>query len=335
MNEKPKKPNIYNVAALAGVSHQTVSRVINNHHSIRPETRQRVERAMAKLGYTPNPAARSLVTSRSRIIGMLVADSVLYGPTGMLSAMERRARDAGYFAVTVGVRADSEESWAEGIAHLLRLNPEGFAVIALPKGAGKTLAKASNGKPMVAIDADGAAAKWTVGIDNFVGGGIATEHLKSLGHKRVLHIVGLESSFEAQERKRGYESSMRASDLEPITIQGDWDTETGFKIGIDLNLDMLGVTAIFAGNDQLALGLLKAFRIRGIEVPKDLSMIGFDDIPEAPYFVPPLTTVRQDFNKLGDIAIKLLIGQMNGGPEEQPEKVLPELIIRESTAKLQ
>lgn len=330
-----KKPNIYDVARLAEVSHQTVSRVLNNQPNIRPATRVRVEAAMAQLGYQPNPAARSLVTAKSNMLGLLVSDTGLYGPAGMLNAMEKSARQAGYFAITVAVRFDSPESWAEGLQHLSRMHVEGIATIALQSEVIKMAAKIMPNIKLVAIDTDDQAARVnSVGIDNLGGGHMATRHLIELGHKRILHIMGPSTSSEAQNRRRGYERAMIDAGLEPTVVQGDWTAETGFRIGIELNLELAGYTAIFTANDQLSLGLLKAFNMRGVSVPGDISLVGFDDIPESPYFNPPLTTIRQDFNQLGEVAIEMLLSDLAGTKRKKFEALKPNLVVRDSAIRI-
>jgi DNA-binding LacI/PurR family transcriptional regulator len=330
-----KKPNIYDVARLAEVSHQTVSRVLNNQPNIRPATRARVEAAMKTLGYQPNPAARSLVTAKSNMLGLLVSDTGLYGPAGMLNAMERSARQAGYFAITVAVRFDSPESWAEGLQHLSRMHVEGIATIALQSEVIKMAAKIMPNIKLIAIDTDDQANKVNaVGIDNLGGGHMATRHLIELGHKKILHIMGPSTSSEAQNRRRGYEQAMAEAGLEPTVVQGDWTAETGFRIGIELNLELTGYTAIFTANDQLSLGLMKAFNMRGVSVPREISLVGFDDIPESPYFNPPLTTIRQDFNQLGEVAIEMLLSDLAGTKRKKFEALKPNLIVRDSAIRI-
>jgi DNA-binding LacI/PurR family transcriptional regulator len=330
-----KKPNIYDVARLAEVSHQTVSRVLNNQPNIRPTTRARVEAAMATLGYQPNPAARSLVTAKSNMLGLLVSDTGLYGPAGMLNAMERQARQAGYFAITVAVRFDSPDSWAEGLQHLSKLHVEGIATIALQSEVLEMAAKIMPNVKMVAIDADHETnVANSVGIDNYGGGYMATRHLIELGHKKILHVLGPQTSSEAQNRRRGYEQAMKEAKLEPAMVQGDWTAETGFRLGIELNLELTGYTGIFTANDQLSLGMLKAFNMRGVSVPSDVSLVGFDDIPESPYFNPPLTTIRQDFNQLGEVAIELLLSDLAGTKRKKFETVKPSLIVRDSAIRI-
>ena len=330
-----KKPNIYDVAKLAEVSHQTVSRVLNGHASIRPETRERVEAAMKSLGYRPNRAARALVTSKNNMLGFLVSDNGLYGPAGMLYAMEREARNAGYFAISIAIRYDDPESWREGIEHLKNLGVEGIAVIALKSEAMEKVLTAFPRTPMVAIDTEDVPQVRAVGIDNRSGAVLATQHLIDLGHRSILHIAGPEYSAEARARREGYEQTMKQAGLSAQVLQGDWSADTGFKLGVDLNLELAGVTGIFAANDHLCLGLLKALRMRTIDVPGRVSLIGFDDVPESTYFVPPLTTVRQDFNRLGESAMEILLGELSGQSVRTKVSVQPELVVRESTARLE
>ena len=290
---------------------------------------------MAQLGYQPNPAARSLVTAKSNMLGLLVSDTGLYGPAGMLNAMERQARQAGYFAITVAVRFDSPESWAEGLQHLSKMHVEGIATIALQSEVLKMAAKIMPNVKMVAIDTDDQATKVdSVGIDNLGGGYIATRHLIELGHRKILHITGPQTSSEAQNRRRGYEQAMKEAGLEPALVQGDWTAETGFRIGVELNLDLTGYTGIFTANDQLSLGLLKALNMRGVKVPSDISLVGFDDIPESPYFNPPLTTIRQDFNQLGEVAIELLLSDLAGTKRKKVETLKPSLVVRDSAIRI-
>lgn len=329
-----KKANIYDVAKLAGVSHQTVSRVMNNHTSIRPGTKDRVLAAMKELDYQPNLAARSLVTTKSNMLAFLSADTVLYGPVGMNNAMERHARHSGYLVVSLSVIPGDSESLNEALASLRVLQIEGLVTIALPPESVKLATEAFPNIPMVSLDTHDIGNAHAVGIDNFEGGYRATKHLLDLGHKKILHVAGQFDSFEAESRRQGYEKAMTEKKLKPEVIQGDWTADTGLKIGVDLNLGVGGYTAIFAANDYLALGLMKALRLRGIEVPRDISLVGFDDIPEATYLTPALTTMRQDFKGLGEAAMKMLLHELNHDDSTSVENLIPEIIVRESTAPL-
>ncbi len=333
-SEQGRRANIYDVAKLAGVSHQTVSRVLNNHASIRPATRARVEAAVRELNYRPSMAARALVTNKNRMLGFLVGDTSLFGPAGWLNAIERQARAAGYYAVTVALKNDAPETWADAIEHIRKIGVEGLVCIAIKKRAVELAAAAYPNAPIVGVDTEDVPGVTTIGIDNIAGARIATEHLIELGHRNILHIAGPTDSIDAMARVKGYTDMMKEHGLTPRVIQGDWATSTGFRLGVDLNLDLDNITAIFTANDHLAMGLMKALRMRGIAMPEQVSIIGFDDMPEAPYFDPPLTTIVQEFNRLGETAMELLIYKINGLRAAKPAPLVPKLAVRESTKRV-
>jgi DNA-binding LacI/PurR family transcriptional regulator len=332
--ERAKRANIYDVAKLAGVSHQTVSRVLNGHASLRPATKARVEAAAKELDYQPSMAARALVTKNTKMLGFLVGDTSLFGPAGWLNALERQARLAGYYAITIALKNDSPDSWADPIEHLRRLGVEGVVCIAIKRGAVELVAAAYPNTPIVGVDTEDVAGVDTVGIDNYAGAKLATDHLIELGHKSILHIAGPADSIEATARLEGYSDSMTAAGLKPNVIRGDWSSATGFRLGVDLNLELDKITAIFTANDHLALGLMKALRLRNIEMPGQVSVVGFDDMPEAPYFEPSLTTVIQEFNVIGEAAMENLINRLTGKKSPKLEPTVPHLVVRESTRRI-
>ena len=332
MAVRSRGPNMYDVAKLAQVSHQTVSRVINNHPNTREETRKRVLEAMEQLGFRPNQAARALASYRSRIIGIVVSDADVFGPAGMTRAIESVAQSINHFAVSCSIDPDSEGSVLDGIDHLTGLGVDGVVMIT-PRTDAVTLARGQLGNiPIVTVDSMYRVDELSVSIDNFQGGQMATEHLIDLGHRNVLHISGPSSWFEATARASGYAAAMRTHRLTPRIIEGDWTAEAGYEIGVTLDLDAYDTTAIFAGNDDIALGLLHAFADRGISVPADVSIIGYDDIPHAAYWSPPLTTMRQDFAQLGERALQLLIDAIEGRKMPAAETIVPELVERSSTS---
>ena len=332
MTSVDRQPNMYDVAKLAKVSHQTVSRVVNHYPSMRPETRARVEKAMEELGYRPNKAARALVTQRSRMVGILASDLSLYGPSGMLQAMEVGARQSDHIAVSCTVDPESEASVAEGIDHLADLGIDGLIVL-VPQTKAVVAARKKLGRvPVVTVDSMYRVDELSVSVDNFGGGQAATEHLLALGHTNIVHISGPKTWFEATARSSGYAAAMLTSGLRPQIADGDWSADTAYTVGLEMNFEKRGVTAVFAANDYAALGVLKAASQRGIRVPEDLSVVGFDDVPESGYFIPSLTTMRQDFAELGRQALSLLLSQLDGRPESYSRPIVPKLIIRDSTA---
>lgn len=329
-----RKANIYDVAQLAEVSHQTVSRVLNNHPSVKPATREKVESAIAGLKYRPNQAARQLVTSRSQMIGILIAGTELYGPWAILNAMEREARVEGYSVISISVSPDSPDSWSEGIEQLRNLDIDGVITIALSNEIVKEVEKSLASATIVIVDTEPSKKFDAVNIENYVGGKIATEHLINLGHKNIVHVTGPSDGYEGQQRRRGYEVAMRDAKLKPDVLQGDWSIETGYEIGKEIVARKTIPTAIFSSNDHLALGIMKSLSEKKLRVPQDVSIVGFDNIPEAAYFSPALTTVHQDFDELGKLAINRMLIQLKEPTSHAAFTIPPQLIVRESTQQL-
>ena len=329
-----RKANIYDVAKLAEVSHQTVSRVLNNHSSVKQATRERVETAIAQLKYRPNQAARQLVTSRSKMIGILIAGTELYGPWAILNAMEREARSEGYSVISISVLPDSPESWREGIDQLRNLDTDGVITIALSKQIIKEVEKTLTSATIVVVDTEPSKKFDSVNIENYVGGRIATQHLIDLGHKRIVHITGPSDGYEGQQRRSGYEDAMNEAKLKADIVEGDWSITTGYKTGCELTERKVLPTAIFTSNDHLALGVMKALNENKISVPQEMSIVGFDNIPEAEFLNPALTTIHQDFDELGKLAIDQMLSQLKGPCSHKALTIAPQLIVRQSTQQL-
>lgn len=330
-----KKANIYDVAERAGVSHQTVSRVLNNHSSLKPETREKVERAIADLHYRPNQAARQLVTSESRIIGILIVGTELYGPWAILNAMEREARKEGYSVISISVLPDSPDSWHEGIEQLRNLNIDGAITIALPNVIVKEVEKSLSNATIVIVDTEPGKKFDAVNLDNLLGGKIATEHLIALGHTAIAHITGPIPGYESQMRLQGYEEAMKAAKLKTDVIEGDWSIATGYAKGLEIAARKVLPTAIFCANDHIALGVAKALNEKKVRVPHDVSLVGFDDIPESAFFTPSLTTISQNFDQLGHLAITRALQQIKEPGKRETFMIEPQLIARDSSQKNQ
>lgn len=327
-----RQPNIYDVARLAEVSHQTVSRVINGHKSIRPETRERVLAAMSELGYRPNLAARALASSKTKMLGILSSDTDFTGPASVVHSMEVAARAQGYFAVSIGIDANREDSVSSGVDHLLRLGVEGLVVVTPQLHAVKLVRTIAKGIPVVTLDSMYRMDELAVSVDNFAGGVAATEHLLNLGHRDIVHISGPKDWFESTARASGYTATMLNANCLPRIINGDWEIATGYRIGQQLEIEQPKVTAVFVANDRMALGLMHALREREIHIPSRISVVGFDDLEETAYSYPPLTTLKQDFEELGRRGMRLLLDEISGEPYKAPERLVPNLIVRESTA---
>jgi DNA-binding LacI/PurR family transcriptional regulator len=330
----PQPPVMADVAVLAGVSHQTVSRVLNDHPNVRAETRSRVLAAIRQLDYRPNSAARALVTKRSQTLGVISFDTTLYGPASMLYGIEQAARDAGYFISIVSLRSMDRGSLLDAVDRLRDQAVEGIVVIAPQTSAAGVMAQAAVGVPLVGAGCGLNEQVPMVAIDHVAGGAAATRHLLDLGHRTVHHVTGPLTWFDAVGRVNGWRSVLEEAGAPiPEILVGDWSARSGYAAGQRLAADP-SVTAVFCANDHMALGLLRALHEAGRRVPADISVVGFDDIPEASFFTPPLTTVRQDFGELGRRSLDLLIGHMRGIPASLGQVLIkPELITRDSVRR--
>ncbi|MEO7123066.1 MAG: LacI family DNA-binding transcriptional regulator, partial [Lacisediminihabitans sp.] len=323
---KRRAPNIRDVARAAGVSYQTVSRALNDSPAIRESTRTKVLAAIGELGYRPNSAARALATSRSKTIGVLSSQSGLYGPTTSIQTIEAAARLGGYRLSVTNITTGDYESMRAGLDFLLDQSIDALVVLAPQDGIYKALRELSIGVPYVTLEATGLDPQRSVSIDQTHGGRLATRHLIGLGHEQIAYISGPSDWIEAQARYVGYREEMLQAGLQPREcLFGDWTAATGHQIGMNLLKDR-DFTAIFCGNDQTALGFLHACRDVGVSVPGDISVVGFDDIPEAAHFAPALTTVRQNFVEIGRRAIALLLSELAGTDKLSHEPIAPELV---------
>ncbi|GAA3223470.1 LacI family DNA-binding transcriptional regulator [Pseudonocardia petroleophila] len=320
------------VARLAGVSHQTVSRVVNGHPHIRPATRSRVEDAIAALGYRPNGVARALAVRRSGTIGVVSTDTALHGPATVQRSVEEAAARAGYVATTVTIREATTDELGRALDRLVRATVEGIVLVAGSDAALLLARSADFPVPLVVAQGDLTASGSAVGVDQLQGARAATRHLIGLGHTRIAHVSGPLGWPEARARREGWLGELAAAGLDPgPEHEGDWTPAGGHAAGLLLAAQP-DVTAVFVANDHMAVGLLRALVEAGRGVPGDVSVVGFDDIPEAGYLLPPLTTVRQDFATVGRRAIEVLHGMLTGVPDPGPRLTTPVLAPRASTA---
>jgi DNA-binding LacI/PurR family transcriptional regulator len=287
--------------------------------------------AIRQLAYRPSSTARALATGRSKTLGVVSFDTSLYGPAATLFGIERAAHDAGYAVSVTSLRALNRNTVLAAIRQLRDVGVDGVAVIAPTLAGREALTDLTPDFPVVAVEAGPDASIPVASVDQVAGGAAATRHLLSLGHKTVWHIAGPAHWKEAEKRLDGWRTTLEAAGVPvPAVFRGDWTPRSGYEIGQQL-LQIPEMTAVFVANDQMALGLLRALHEAGRQAPRDISVVGFDDIPEAGYFIPPLTTIRQDFAELGRRCLHVLLGRIAG--EEGPTRavVSPELVVREST----
>lgn len=317
------------VAARAGVSRQTVSRVLNDHPDVAAETGDRVRAAMAELGYRMNNAARALGTRRSRTLGVLASDALQYGPSRSLAALEASAREAGYWVSAAFADAADAAAVVAAVDHLVVQGVEGIVVVAPHAQTLEALGGLRIEVPVVTLHSAGLGAAG-LSVDQVAGARLAVGALADAGHTRIAHLAGPADWLEAESRADGYAAELAARGLTPgPVIAGDWSAGSGYA-AVDAVRDA-GATAVFAANDQMALGLLSALHAAGLAVPDDVSVVGFDDTPDAAFYWPALTTVRQDFDELARRAVAAAIGGTGAAASALPP-VAPVLVPRASIA---
>jgi DNA-binding LacI/PurR family transcriptional regulator len=321
------------VAAVANVSYQTVSRVLNDHPGVRSATRARVLAAIDQLGYRPNQAARALVTGRSRTLGVVALDSAHWSGLPSLYGIERAARGHGYVVNVVTLDLVDRASMRRAGMELADQGVAGALVILPIKSASEVLAELPPELPAVALEGDPASDLAVATVDQESGARAATTHLLELGHATVFHLAGPPEWHQSEERIMGWQAALESVGAEvTVPLHGDWSARSGYQIGRML-ARIPEMTALFVANDQMALGVLLAMDERGRRVPMDVSVVGFDDIPEAEYFLPPLTTVRQDFEEVGRQGLEMLLEQIESGTRSVARRVVEsELVVRRTTA---
>lgn len=334
MRTSPRAPVMADVARLAGVSHQTVSRVLNDHPSVAPRTRRNVETAISQLGYRRNTAARALVTKRSHTLGVVSVDTAHYGPASTLFSIEAAAREVGYFVNFASVRHVDRTHMRAAVDHLMAANVDALIAIAPLASAVEALSGLRTDVPLVRVaGAESSSSADTVVVDQEAGARLATAHLLSLGHATVGHIRGPQQWLEADARVRGWLSELIEARVRvPELLAGDWSAASGYDAGRALARQH-DVSAVFVANDQMALGVIRGLHEGGRCVPHDVSVVGFDDIPEAGYFLPPLTTVRQDFADVGRRCIERVMAMIAGEVGAPGATSQPTLVVRDSTAR--
>ena len=322
------------VAAAAGVSHQTVSRVLNGSPLVTVPTREKVLAAIAELGYRRNNAARVLATNRSGRIGMISAHLAFYGPSMIAVAVQEAGHEAGYDVSLVGVNDFSDDSLRGAVDRLLDEAVEAIVVAVAHRSSLERALSLALPIPVVLAQGVSQGQALAAGVDQEAGGALATEHLISLGHANVAHVTGPLDWVEAGQRRAGWLDAHARRGVPPgPELSGDWTARSGYEAGLRIIEDP-SVTAVFAANDAMALGVLKALHEGGRIVPHHVSVVGFDGTPESEYFWPALTSVTQDFDALGRRAVELTLRALAGEEAPASDLIAPVLAVRESTAPL-
>lgn len=332
-----RPPSMADVAALAGVSHQTVSRVLNNHPNVRAGTREQVTEAIRQLGYRRNRAARALATSHSSTIGILTLGSEFFGPQSTVLAVESEARAQGYFVTVTALDRYDTHSAMQALNHLIDQGVDGVVMVAPFEKVIDALDEAALKVPVVVVAArtnvPASDPAHYVYVDQRGGARSATGHLLALGHRKIAHVSGPSGWFDANERRIGWQEKMAEAKASAIEVPADsWMAPSGYEAGKRLvdSVRAGEVSAVFAANDYLATGVLRACWEAGLSVPGDVSVVGFDDLQIADFLIPSLTTVRQPFKEIGRAALTDLLDEKAAG--NGPKVIAPTLVIRASTA---
>lgn len=340
-----KRPTIKQVARVAGVSTQTVSRVINERPDVAPETRERILTTISELGYQPSALARSLIQQRSYTLGVVTAGLKHIGPSRTLNGITSAAEEAGYSILLKELPRYDAEDVVHIFQALLSHHVDGI-IWAVPEvGENRNWAnqQAVDLKvPIVYLAMEPKKNFSTASIDNYLGGRMAMSHLLEQGYRRIGHISGPLDWWEARQRAAAWKDALNEAGLEArneYCVEGNWSPASG-GLAIEKLFDQYpDMDAVFVANDQMALAVIQAACQRGLNVPDDLGIIGFDDIPESAFFYPPLTTIHQDQHSVGKVAVEETIKMIESGwqglvpIEPKSIKLAPTLVVRQSSLR--
>lgn len=322
------------VAELASVSYQTVSRVINNQPYVSDDARQRVQKAIDTLGYRPSKAAITLRSRLSKTIAIILYGSWFHGPVQVALNVEMAAKTSGFDVILANV-TETEEQVVQALQHVKDWSVDGIIMIIPAYGLRTEQIRAICADiPVMYIESQPSPQLPSISLDDYYGTQQVIEHLISLGHSQFCEISGPLNWFSAQLRHQACIETLKRHGIEPpIHIEGNWSTPGGYQATRRLLEQGHRFSAVVAANDSMALGAYRALHQAGLSVPDDVSVVGFDDILEAAYFTPPLTTVSHDYIQLGAMGFEYLM-QLMDDPETRIEQKLirPKLIVRDSTS---
>ncbi|MFB6613711.1 LacI family DNA-binding transcriptional regulator [Streptomyces sp. NPDC085524] len=331
-NSGARPPGMVDVARVAGVSAQTVSRALAGHSNVQEKTRAKVLAAVEQLGYRRNNAARMLSSGRSRTIGVVTLQTSFYSRAAVTSGIEKAAHEAGY-SVSAATTASLDTFAIENaLSRLADQDVEGIILSVPLIHTSSRIEQLTRSTPTVTIDGSRTEATEVLAIDQVQAARIATQHLLDLGHETVWHIAGPAEWLESAHRRDGWQSALEsAGRAVPPPLDGDWSPASGYRNGLVL-ARIPDVTAIFVASDEMAFGVIRALHEVGRRVPDDISVVGFDDIELAEYCSPSLTTIAQPFQHMGTLAVTHLLRQIDApGAVPEPRSVEPRLVVRSST----
>ncbi|WP_239954522.1 LacI family DNA-binding transcriptional regulator [Pantoea sp. Z09] len=317
------------VARLAGVSYQTVSRVLNHSPQVSPRTRAKVEAAMQQLNYVPNRVAQQLAGKATRTLGLATSDLALMAPAQIASAIQQRASRAGYHLV---IAMRGQHSAADTVNELLAQRVDALMInLPLAVEEAEQIQTLCGDKPVIFMDVDPEAKVAQCQYSNARGARAAVEHLVALGHRQIGLLNGPAQAISARLREAAWRAALAAHQLTPCCVlQGDWSAQSGYQAMLQQLPDRLP-QALLVANDQMALGAMRALHQHGVAIPAQISIVGYDDTAESAWYQPPLTTVRQDLQALGETCVETLLARLQD--EAPPQRALePALVQRATTA---
>jgi LacI family transcriptional regulator, lactose operon repressor len=329
---------IREIARMCGVSMQTVSRVINNRPDVSPATREAVEAAIAAVGFQPSAVARSLVQRRSQTLGVIATGLGLFGVAQTLNGITEESQSSDYALLLMELASEDVDGVAPAIDFLVGHRVEGLIIFA-PPNVGTNMATMQAAfptarLPIVMLKSEPSTEVSTIAVDNRGGARIATEHLLALGRTRIGHIGGPPSWRESRDRADGWRTALAEAGVDPGPMAvGTWSAASGETAFLELLARAPDLDGLFAANDQMALGMLHAAHERGIRVPDQIAVVGFDGLVEGAHFTPSLTTIVQPLHELGKLAVRELLSTINdddGHPEVRTLMLATELLVRDS-----
>lgn len=333
------RPTMVDVGQLAGVSAQTVSRYFTGKGYVHRETRDKIQAAIDQLNYQFNASARNLRANITHTVGFLATGPLNHGTSSILTGLSEAAFHGGYALLTSQLDVEPHDPAApvairQALDRFLSARVDGLVVSSPYPGIEDLLEHVWETVPVVILSVRSWPNADSATVDSYEAGLLATTHLLELGHTKIIHIAGPSHVNEAEERERGYRTALDRAGVEPLPVpRGDWSAHSGALVGDAVDVDSF--TAVFSGNDQMALGFMSAVRRRGKTAPEDFSIVGVDDMPDARYFTPALTSIYMDFVSLGRVGFEMLIQRITTADRVERRVIHPQLIVRESTAPLE
>jgi len=330
---KPKSVTLYDVADAAGVSYQTVSRVINQASHVSQKTRLKVEEAMQTLNYVPNRVAQQLAGKQSQTIGLATTNLSLHAPSQIAAAIKTRAGEQHFNVVISMVEKPGLEACKAAINSLLSQRVDGLIVnIPLENEDAQAVQSVCGGVPVLFLDVSPDLPAHHIIFDPFEGARLGVDHLVNLGHRDIALLTGPLASVSARLRFEGWQQQLAHHQLHATAVlHGDWSSLSGYEQTLRLLQGKTTPGAILVANDQMALGALRAFSEAGLKVPGQMSVIGYDDTEDSACFIPPLTTIKQDFKVLGRASVTRLMSLISGGDEDYASQMLPVTLVERKT----